>query len=144
MPFVSKHTTSDEWQREAIRLADIIRKGPGSPHARVETLKQTLLATAAENFAAGKAEGQSAATPVSMMGELEHLRVENVALKGKLDAKPVAQLPVSDTDLMEAMRMADAAAQNDDEGQPAGISEALRKLAMEVAKLRYQAKAAAK
>ncbi len=142
MPFVSKHTTSDDWQREAIRLADIIRKGPGSPHARVETLKQTLLATAAENFAAGKAEGQSAATPVSMMGELEHLRAENTALKAK--PKVVQELPVTDTDLMEAMRMADAAAQNDDEGQPAGIAEALRKLAMEVAKLRYQAKAAAK
>ncbi len=144
MPFVSKHTTDDAWRTEAIRLADIIRKGPGSPHQRVDAIHQALIATAAENFAAGKTEGASAATPVSMMGELEHLRAENAALKAK--PKVVQELPVTDADLMEAMRMAEGGLNgpgvNREQVEP--LCDTVKRLAMEVAKLRYQAKAAAK
>ncbi len=143
MPFVSVKTTADEWSREANRLATIIQRGPGSPHQRVETLKQALLSTAAENFNAGKAEGASAATPVSMLGELEHLRAEVTQLKAK--PKVVQELPVTDADLMEAMRLADEIIKESSPTDPiTGQAERVQKLAMEVAKLRYQAKAAAK
>lgn len=57
MPHVSLHTSSDDWQREAIRLANIITKGPGTPHARIDKLRQALIDIAAENYNAGKAEG---------------------------------------------------------------------------------------
>ena len=144
MPFVSIKTTDDEWRREAVRLASIISKGPGSPHQRVEVLKQAMLAVAAENFTAGKAEGASAATPVSTMGEIEHLKGENAKLRKQASSKPADKLPVSDADLMEAMRFADA---NYGDLQNAALEQActtIKSLAMEVAKLRYQAKAAAK
>ncbi len=149
MPFVSTKPAEDEWRREAARLAAIVQKGPGSPHLRVEAIRQSLMATAAENFTAGKKEGESAATPVAMMGELEHLRAENKTLKAK--PKVVQELPVSDADLMEAMRMADNCENSGGEINTPLVGTTyelvppvIRKLAMEVAKLRYQAKAAAK
>ena len=61
MSHVSLHTSSDDWQREAVRLANIITKGPGTPHARIDKVRKALIEIAAENYTAGKAEAMKAA-----------------------------------------------------------------------------------